>query len=81
MALFEVGQRYEFRMLRGGEEWTSWGEVEAIEGAVIKLRDARGIPGEIINTALSSFVSATRRADEAAAGREGGFGPSALPRG
>ncbi|MDF2599757.1 MAG: hypothetical protein K0Q54_2580 [Methylobacterium brachiatum] len=64
MAMFEVGQRYEFRMLRDGEEWTSWGEVESIEGALIKLRDAHGIPGEIINTGSPSFVSATRRKEE-----------------
>jgi hypothetical protein len=61
MAMFEVGQFYEFRMLREGEEWTSWGEIAAIEGALIKLQDAHGIPGEIINTASPSFVSATRK--------------------
>ena len=64
MAIFEVGQRYEFRMLRDGEEWTSWGEIESIEGALIKLRDAHGIPGELINTASPNFVSAARRSDQ-----------------
>lgn len=76
MAMFEVGQRYEFRMLRDGEEWTSWGEVESIDGALIKLRDAHGIPGEIINTGSPNFVSASLSKDAPKEGRNrfAGFG-------
>ncbi|ALN75824.1 hypothetical protein [Aureimonas sp. AU20] len=48
--MFEVGKRYEFRMIEGGDEVVSWGEVEAYEHPVLKLRDSpeREIPAHLM---------------------------------
>lgn len=37
--MFEVGQEYEFRMIEGGDEVLFWGDIEAYEHPIIKLRD------------------------------------------
>lgn len=37
--MFEVGKHYEFRMIEGEDEVVFWGDVEAYEHPLLKVRD------------------------------------------
>lgn len=37
--MFEVGKRYEFRMIEGGDEVLFWGKIDKYEHPLIKLAD------------------------------------------
>jgi hypothetical protein len=37
--MFEVGSKYEFRIIEGGDETMFWGTIETYEHPMIKLRD------------------------------------------
>ena len=67
--LFQVGKRYEIRMIIGGEETMSWGTIERYEHPLLKFADVNIRPleshlpdttlhGEIINVTSPNFVSA-----------------------
>lgn len=44
--MFQVGKHYEFRMIEGDDEIQFWGDVEAYEHPLLKLKDTpeRPIP-------------------------------------
>lgn len=64
--MFEVGRRYEFRMIEGDGEVQFWGVVEKYEHPLIKLANIPPIddvtdaelPGQIINVTSPNFISA-----------------------
>lgn len=69
--MFEVGRRYEIRMIESGEEISRYGVVELYEHPLLKLQDATfpagsiympqgaTLRGPIINTTSPNFISAT----------------------
>ncbi len=71
--MFETGQKYEFVMIKGGEETMFWGTIESYEHPLIKLADhetkdheylpSAFIPGEIINVTSPNFISAVVKLD------------------
>jgi len=72
--LFEVGARYEIRMIIGGEETVLWAAIEAYEHPIIKTASktfgdkspylpGKTIPGQIINVTSPNFISATPSQD------------------
>jgi hypothetical protein len=67
--VFQVGKRYEIRMIIGGEETMSWGTIERYEHPLLKFADVNirsresHLPdtilhGEIINVTSPCFISA-----------------------
>ncbi|MDW9644482.1 hypothetical protein GOB48_22200 [Sinorhizobium meliloti] len=48
--MFEVGAKYEFRMIEDGEETLFWGTVESYEHPLIKLEDTPAAKGEVTDT-------------------------------
>ncbi|MBX4920981.1 hypothetical protein HJA76_14915 [Rhizobium bangladeshense] len=48
--MFEVGAKYQFRMIEGGDEVSFWGTVETYEHPLIKLEDTPAKKTEMINT-------------------------------
>lgn len=66
--MFEVGKKYEIRMIIDGEETTMWKTVEKYEHPLLKFTDvhAKGneflkektIHGEIVNATSPNFISA-----------------------
>lgn len=70
--MFKEGAKYEFHMLEGGDDVTSWGTIEKYEHPLIKLEDTqvrvavlgggegelKTYPGKIINVTSPNFVSA-----------------------
>ncbi len=68
--MFEVGKRYDFRMLVGGEETSSSGLVERYDHPLLKTADVDFsadskffpggiVKGEIINVTSPAFIGAT----------------------
>jgi hypothetical protein len=68
--MFEVGKRYEIRMIRDGEEGSTSRTVEKYEYPLVKFADvharavepylsAKTIRGEIVNVTSPNFISAT----------------------
>jgi hypothetical protein len=47
--MYEVGAKYELRMIEGGDEMLFWGVVEAYEHPLIKLADTPAIRTETID--------------------------------
>jgi hypothetical protein len=67
--VFQVGKRYEIRMIIGGEETMSWGTIERYEHPLLKFADVNirsreshlpdtTLHGEIINVTSPYFISA-----------------------
>ncbi|HEV2575136.1 MAG TPA: hypothetical protein VGU72_25605 [Beijerinckiaceae bacterium] len=67
--MFEIGKKYEIRMIIDGEETKFWRTVEKIDHPLVKFADTyfdskneylqdRWIRGEIINITSPNFVSA-----------------------
>ena len=67
--MFQVGKRYEIRMIIGGEETMSWGTIERYEHPLLKFADVNlrsleshlpdtTLHGEIINVTSPYFISA-----------------------
>ncbi|RVO74425.1 hypothetical protein [Sinorhizobium medicae] len=48
--MFEVGEKYEFRMLEAGDEVLFWGTIESYEHPLIKLEDTPAVRGEAADT-------------------------------
>ena len=67
--MFEVGKRYEIRMLANGSEILMFATVEKYEHPLVKLNDVmggdQGIPGDIVNVTSPNFISATLQTDSA----------------
>ncbi|ABD88089.1 hypothetical protein [Rhodopseudomonas palustris] len=68
--LFEVGKRYEFRMIIDGEETRFWRTIAQYQHPMVKFADveskavnellkAKTLHGEIINVTSPNFISAT----------------------
>jgi len=65
--MFEVGKRYEIRMIIGGDETTLWATIEKYEHPLIKFADVppdeflntEVLHGEIVNVTSPNFISAT----------------------
>ncbi len=68
--MFEIGKKYEMRMIIDGKETTMMGIVEKYEYPLLKLADtvvkasggyleAKTIRGDIINVTSPNFISAT----------------------
>jgi hypothetical protein len=67
--VFQVGKRYEIRMIIGGEETMSWGTIERYEHPLLKFADVNvraleshlpdtTLCGEIVNVTSPNFISA-----------------------
>jgi len=67
--VFQVGKRYEIRMIIGGEETMSWGTIERYEHPLLKFADVNvrtpeshlpdtTLYGEIVNVTSPNFISA-----------------------
>ena len=74
--MFEVGKKYEIRMIISGEETTMWQTVEKYEHPLVKFADVhakaineflkeRKIPGAIVNVTSPNFISAVLQSDAA----------------
>lgn len=61
--MFEVGKRYEFRILEGGDEITMWRVIEKYEHPLIKFSDHGSMRGEVINVTSPNFISAVLQND------------------
>ncbi len=48
--MFEVGAKYEFRIIEGGDETQFWGTVESYEHPLIKLADTPAMRSEMANS-------------------------------
>lgn len=70
--MFEVGKRYEIRMIIGGDETTMWRTVEKYEYPLVKFADAHfdarndylpasTVRGEIVNVTSPNFISAVEQ--------------------
>ena len=70
--MFEVGKRYEIRMIVSGDEATMWRTVETYEHPLVKFADAHfdaknnylpggPVRGEIVNVTSPNFISAVIR--------------------
>jgi hypothetical protein len=75
IAMFEVGKKYEIRMIIGGEETTMWQTIEKYEHPLVKFADIpassvepylipRTIHGEIVNVTSPNFISAVLSPDD-----------------
>ncbi len=67
--MFQVGKKYEVRMIIGGEETTMWRTVESYEHPMVKFADVKfdgrneflpagTLWGEIVNITSPNFISA-----------------------
>jgi hypothetical protein len=63
--MFEVGKKYEIRMIEGGTETVFWRTVEMYEHPLVKFADSHFsdqadevVAGEIINVTSPNFISA-----------------------
>ena len=64
--MFELGKRYEIRMIIGGEETTMWPTIEKYEHPLVKFADvppddllnSEVIYGETVNVTSPNFISA-----------------------
>jgi hypothetical protein len=74
--MFEVGKKYEIRMIVDGEETTMWQTVEKYEHPLVKFADVHAkdvkpylkegtIPGAIVNVTSPNFISAVIRSNAA----------------
>ncbi|MBN9567413.1 MAG: hypothetical protein J0H79_07390 [Alphaproteobacteria bacterium] len=77
--MFEVGKKYEFRIIEAGDETTLWGVVERYEHPLIQLArkpsldihtgkdkiTLGGAPGRIINVTSPNFISAVLSGSDA----------------
>jgi len=70
--MFEVGKRYEIRMIIGGDETTMWRTVEKYEHPLVKFADGHSdakndyltagtVRGEIVNVTSPNFINAVER--------------------
>ena len=74
--MFEIGQKYEFRMIEGGAETMFWGTIETYEHPLVKIADSEPLtinyggetkteipsyPGQIINVTSPNFISAVKK--------------------
>ena len=81
--MFEVGKRYEIRMIVAGSEITRWETVQSYEHPLVKFADTHYAPdssflpgqtfrGEIVNVTSPNFISAVLQDDaDSAAGAAG----------
>jgi hypothetical protein len=78
--MFEVGKKYEIRMIIGGQETTLWRTVESYDHPMVKFADAhfkkrndflpeKTLRGEIVNITSPNFISATLQ-DSGVTGKE-----------
>ncbi|MET4701924.1 hypothetical protein ABIE65_004973 [Constrictibacter sp. MBR-5] len=72
--MFEIGKRYEIRMIIGGDETAMWRTVEKYEHPMVKFAtehfdadkyfSASTTPGEIVNVTSPNFISAVEDAEK-----------------
>ncbi|QIO73934.1 hypothetical protein HA459_18710 [Rhizobium leguminosarum bv. trifolii] len=55
--MFEVGKKYEFRIIEGGDEIVFWGTIESYEHPLLKLQDTRAMKSEVIREESSMSIS------------------------
>ncbi|KEC75399.1 UNVERIFIED_ORG: hypothetical protein GGD51_002494 [Rhizobium esperanzae] len=48
--MFEVGSKYEFRMIEGGDEVLFWGSVVSYEHPLVKLEDTPALKSQTTST-------------------------------